>query len=363
VVSAGSPEVTIVVPSYNERDNVARAIERLDRALKGIAWEVIYVDDNSPDGTADTVRAIGRTDPRVRCIRRFHRRSRAGACLEGMLAAQGEFVVEFDGDLQHDEKIIPRMIDHLRRNEADLVIGSRYIGGGELTGMGESRLKVSRTAGHVARAVLGITVSDPTTGFSATRRTLIEEIMPELPVDGFHLVIDILALRTRKLRVAEVPYRLGERERGESKLEPRIFLDFIATFVARLTHNLVPRRFFLFGLVGLSGLLVHVAALWLLNSVGVPFLAAQFAAALLSIANNFWFNNVLTYRDRALHGLAAVRGFFVFMLICSFGLLSNISVAEWMFTLDQTWWLAGLTGALVSMVWNYAVSGALVWRE
>jgi dolichol-phosphate mannosyltransferase len=362
-VRAPSPELTVVVPSYNERANVEPVIERLDRALTGIAWEAIFVDDNSPDGTADAVRAIGRNDSRVRCIRRMHRRSRAGACIEGMLAAQGEYVVVYDADLQHDESIIPEMLRRLRADEADLVIGTRYREGSSTEGLVGVRLTMSRTAGRIARMILGVSVSDPTTGYSAARRSLIEQIAPELPTDGFHLVLDILAVRSRRFRISEIPYRFGLREHGESKIEPRIFLDFAATFVARATRNLIPRRFFLFGLVGISGVFVHLAALSALIATGIDFVAAQSVAALISIASNFWLNNILTYRDRALHGLAALRGLVVFALICSFGFLSNITVAEWVFSVQQTWWIAGFTGALISAVWNYAVSAALVWRE
>jgi dolichol-phosphate mannosyltransferase len=184
-----------------------------------------------------------------------------------------------------------------------------------------------------------------------------------LPSQGFKILLEIAANGAGTLKIVELPYRFRQRRAGTSKLDAHVALDFAALLVSRLTRNLLPPRFLLFSIVGASGVLVHLAVLALLKALAVGFAPAQVIAALAAIASNFWLNNVLTYRDRTLRGFAALRGFALFALICSFGLLSNISVADWLFSIDRTWWIAGLTGALISAVWNYAVSAALVWRE
>jgi dolichol-phosphate mannosyltransferase len=255
------------------------------------------------------------------------------------------------------------MLRILREGSADFVVGTRYTEGGSAAGLEGLRQGISRFAGRVAQLLLRVRISDPTSGFFATRRDVVDRIVGELATDGFNTMLDILANRKYPLRVAEVAYGFRAREHGESKLGIKVVFDFGALLLSRLTGNLLPQRFLLFCVVGLSGILVHLVGLAALKSLDVGFVAAQASAALLSIASNFWLNNVLTYRDRALHGFAAVKGLAIFALICSFGFLSNISVADWIFTIDNTWWIAGFTGALISAVWNYAVSAQLVWRE
>lgn len=358
-----SPELTVVVPTFNERDNVLPLAERLRTALAGERWEAIFVDDNSPDGTADAVRALGATDARIRCIRRVHRRGLAGACMEGMLASQARFVAVIDADLQHDEALLPVMLAAVRGGQADLAVASRYAEGGSTGEFARVRLLASRFATWLVHRLLGVTLSDPMSGFFLIRRDAVEAMAERLPSQGFKILLEIAANGAGTLKIVELPYRFRQRRAGTSKLDAHVALDFAALLVSRLTRNLLPPRFLLFSIVGASGVLVHLAVLALLKALAVGFAPAQVIAALAAIASNFWLNNVLTYRDRTLRGFAALRGFALFALICSFGLLSNISVADWLFSIDRTWWIAGLTGALISAVWNYAVSAALVWRE
>jgi len=143
----------------------------------------------------------------------------------------------------------------------------------------------------------------------------------------------------------------------------RVALDFAGLLLSRLSFNTLPQRFLLFCIVGVSGIAVHLSALAGLFTLGFRFDAAQAVAAFAAIGSNFWFNNILTYRDQTLRGSAALKGLILYAVICSFGFISNISVAQWMLRDDTTWWLAGFSGALISAVWNYAVSAALVWRR
>jgi dolichol-phosphate mannosyltransferase len=357
------PELTVVVPTFNERANVPILVERLATTLSMVNWEVVFVDDNSPDETFAVVRTIGAHDPRVRCIRRIGRRGLAGACIEGALASQARYVAVIDADLQHDETLLPAMLALLRADAADLVIGSRYLTADVVPGLSGKRRQASHIAGWLTRRLLRTDVLDPMSGFFMVRRELIEDCAPRLSVQGFKILADILASASQPIRVRELPYRFQTRLHGTSKLDTRAGLDFAGLLVAKATHGLVSIRFISFLMVGASGILVHLLALKaVLAFTGAPFAAAQTVAMLVSMTSNFYLNNRLTYRDQRLRGTAAARGLIIFYGLCSIGSLSNVGVAVWLYTNRPVWWLAGLLGSIVGAVWNYAVSSALVWR-
>jgi len=357
------PELTVVVPTFNERANVPILVERLGSTLSGIDWEIIFVDDNSPDGTFAAVRAIGANDPRVRCIRRIGRRGLAGACIEGALASQARYITVMDADLQHDEGLLPDMLALLRSDAADLAIGSRYLTADAVPGLSGKRLQASQIAGWLTRHLLRTDVLDPMSGFFMIRREILEASAPRLSAHGFKILADILASVSRSVRVRELPYRFQTRLHGASKLDSRAALDFAGLLVAKATHGLVSIRFISFLMVGASGILVHLLALKaVLALFDAPFAVAQTIAMIVSMTSNFYLNNRLTYRDQRLHGMAAVRGLLIFYGLCSVGSLSNVGVAVWLYTNRPVWWLAGLLGSIVGAVWNYAVSSTLVWR-
>jgi dolichol-phosphate mannosyltransferase len=358
-----APELTVVVPTFNERANVPLLVARLQRTLDGIDWEVIFVDDNSPDGTTLATRALGTNDARVRCIRRIGRRGLAGACLEGMLASQAHYVAVMDADLQHDETLLAGMLARLRRGDVDLAVASRYVGTGSAVGLTGRRVNYSRWSNVLARRLLGVELSDPMSGFFMLRRAAVEELAPSLSSQGFKILLDIVATARGTLRIAELPYVFRERQHGESKLDARIVLDFFALVLAKLTGDAVSFRFLMFCFVGLTGVFIHLAALAVaLDLGGLTFGPAQTAATVVAIAWNFALNNALTYRDQRLAGWAFVTGLLRFEVICAVGAVSNIGIATWIHGYDPRWWVAGLGGALMGAVWNYVVSAAFVWR-
>ena len=358
-----APELTVVVPTFNERANVPLLIARLQRTLEGTDWEVIFVDDNSSDGTAATVRALGESDARVRCIRRIGRRGLAGACLEGMLASQARFVAVMDADLQHDETLLTAMLARLRGGDVDLAVASRYVGTGSAEGLAGRRASYSRWSTDLARKLLRVDLTDPMSGFFMLRRAAVEELAPKLSSQGFKILLDIVATSGGTLRIAELPYVFRERQHGESKLDARIVLDFFALVLAKLTGDAVSFRFLMFCFVGLTGVFIHMAALAVMVDLGgLTFGAAQTAATVGAIAWNFVLNNALTYRDQRLAGWSFITGLLRFEVICAVGALSNVGVATWIYDYDPRWWIAGLGGALMGAVWNYVVSAAFVWR-
>ncbi len=361
--TAFCPKLSVIIPTFNERANVPILVERIAAALGAIPWEAIVVDDDSPDGTSAVARDLAQRDPRVRCIRRVGRRGLAGACIEGMLAAQGDYVAVIDADLQHDEKLLPKMFAVLDAGDADIVIGSRHIGDGSIGEFARTRAIGSDVAGWLARRLLGLTVTDPMSGFFMVRRAAVERVAPRLSSHGFKILVDILASSEGTLRVRELPYTFQSRIHGESKLDERVVVDYLELLIAKATHDLVPTRFVNFLLVGATSLVVHMIVLKLaLSGLALSFAVSQAVATIVAMTGNFVLNNLLTFRDRRLKGLGALQGLVLFYLICAVGAVSNLGVANWIFAHEPVWWLAGLAGALVGAVWNYAVSTELVWR-
>lgn len=359
-----APEITIVVPTLNERANIPILVARLQRLLAGVDWEVVFVDDNSADGTAAVARAIGEADSRVRCIRRIGRRGLAGALLEGMLASQARFVAALDADLQHDETLLMAMVERLRQGDVDLVVASRYIDGQSGEGFAPARARASRWSSIIARRFLGVELTDPMSGFFMIRRETVEELAPSLSSQGFKLLLDIVATARGKLRVVELPYVFRARQHGLSKLDTRVILDFAALVIAKLTNDAVSLRFLLFCFVGLTGVAVHMAALALaVDAAALRFSVAQAVATVVAITWNFVLNNRLTYRDQRLTGWRFLTGLLWFQAICSVGAVSNVGAASWLYDNGPGWWIAGLGGAVMGAVWNYVVSAAFVWRQ
>ena len=361
---AGLPVLSVVVPTFNERDNVTALYRKLDATLKGVAWEVVFVDDNSPDGTWDVVRALARRDGRVRCLRRIGRRGLSGACIEGILASSAPFAAVMDADLQHDETQLPNMLSLLQNGEAELVIGSRYVEGGSADSFNRHRAGASALATEVAKRVLGVRVADPMSGFFMVRRDRFEQLAPELSTQGFKILLDVIATAHGKLRTVEVPYAFGSRLHGESKLDSMVALDFVGLVLAKFTRDVISLRFLLFAMVGGTGLFVHLATLFVaLQVLEFPFPEAQAAGAFVAMTSNFILNNFLTYRDQRLKGFAILRGLLAFYIVCSVGLFANVGVAFSVYDQEPIWWLAGAAGALMGVVWNYAMSGLFVWRK
>ena len=358
------PELTVVVPTFNERANIAPLLDRLRSALVGIRWEAIFVDDDSPDGTAEIVRGVAQYDPQVRCLQRIGRRGLAGACIEGILASAAPFVAVIDADLQHDERLLPQMLQVLDNGAADLVIGSRYVPGGGVGDWSSGRIRMSGLATRLARVICKADVADPLSGFFMCRREVFEAALRRMSGQGFKVLLDLLASSPEPPRVRELPYSFRERQHGESKLDAMIAWEYGMLLADKLVGRFVPVRFALFGLIGGLGLIVHLGTLWLaLNLLGIEFAAAQAVATIVAMTSNFVLNNQFTYRDQRLRGPGLLRGLVVFYLICGVGAVANVGVASYAFTSSHTWWLAGVAGAVVGSVWNFAMSSVFTWRR
>jgi dolichol-phosphate mannosyltransferase len=359
------PELTVIVPTRNEYDNVRPVYEALCRTLEGIDWEAIFVDDDSQDGTPEAVCRLARLDRRVRCIQRIGRRGLASACVEGILASSAPYVALMDADLQHNEQLLPHMLKTLKTEPTvDAVVGSRYIEDGSIGIWSSHRAWLSSFATRIGRSILRVPIADPMSGFFMVRRETFQKSVRRLSSIGFKILLDILASSPHPLQVKEIPFHFRERQAGESKFDALIGWEYLMLLGDKIIGQIVPIRFVVFSLIGGLGLLVHLAVLWLcLIPMQLSFEVSQTMATGVAIIGNFTFNNWLTYHDLRLTGWRFVRGLFSFALICSFGAVANVGIATVLFTQQHSpWWISGIAGAAMSSVWNYAVTSALTWR-
>lgn len=364
-VIAPGPQVSVVVPTRNERDNIRPVYYALCRVLEGIDWELIFVDDDSNDGTPEAIWRLVRSDGRVRCIQRIGRRGLASACVEGILASSGPYAAVMDADLQHDEQLLRRMLEILiGEPDIDLVVGSRYVEHGSFGAWSRQRAFLSGLATRIAQSVLQVPIADPMSGFFMVRRETFQASVRKLSSIGFKILLDILASSSRPLQIREIPYQFRERHANESKFDALVGWEYLMLLADKIIGHIVPIRFLVFAVIGALGLLVHLSVLWFcLYPMQLTFALSQAVATGVAMTGNFTLNNWLTYHDRRLRGWKFLRGLLSFALICSFGAVANVGIATLLFNnYHSLWWFAGIAGATMSVVWNYAVTSALTWR-
>ena len=372
-------ELTVITPSYNERENVEPLIAKLIDALKGVRWEVIFVDDDSPDGTADKVRERARIDSRVRCVQRLGRRGLTSACAEAVLASSSPYVAIIDADLQHDERLLPQMLKILRESDVDVAIGSRYTERKLSDGFSRGRQAMSWIATRLAQTILRAKLSDPVSGFFMAKRAVFEESIRNLSGIGNKILVDTFASCPRTLKFRELPYEFRERVHGESKLDTLTVWEYLVLLADKVVGRFFPVRLLLFSLVGASGIVVHLATFWtiLLSGTAAAFTAnhahqfeiAQSVATVVAATSNFFLNNILTYRDRRLRGWSMLRGLASFLAICGVGAIVSISFAAqvlWLFPeamRDSKYVLtfASVCGIAVSVILNFSATFLFTW--
>ena len=356
-------DLTIVVPTFNERENVEELIRKIDAALTGIDWEIVFVDDDSPDGTAELVFRINHDDPRVRGIKRIGRRGLSSACIEGICSSSASNIAVMDADLQHDETALPAMLKMLNQDDLDLVVGSRFTSGGSTGGLPSTRVKMSKFATFLGTKLLGVKTTDPMSGFFMLRRSFFYDVAHDLSGKGFKILLDIFASSRRDVRFGEVPYEMRAREHGESKLDMVVLWEYLLLLLEKSIGKLIPVRFIFFVMIGLFGSLIHLAVLLSCYSVlEKSFLVSQSVAVAVAMTVNFFFNNLFTYSDRRLRGLRMLRGLVIFYLSCASGAAINIAIASYLYDHGIHVALAGLLGAGVGAVWNYTLSTQFAWK-
>lgn len=360
---AATPLLSIVVPTFGEKENVEELVRRVGVALPHTAWEIVFVDDDSPDGTAETVRSLARHDPRVRCIHRIGRRGLSSACVEGFLASSATYVAVMDADFQHDEQILPLMLLRLAQGGVDIVVGSRHVEGGSIGDWSGRRAAMSRFATGLSRLATHADLQDPMSGYFMMRREAFMNVARGLSLIGFKILLDIFASAPRPLRYEEIPYRFRGRLFGESKFDSAAMWDYAMLLADKTIGHVVPPRFVAFSVVGALGTLVHMATLTLLlKALGLDFNLSQASAAVVAMTGNFFLNNALTYRDKRLIGRRMLVGLLTFYAACGIGAAANVGIADYLFVSHHAWWIAGLSGVLIGAVWNYATTSVFTWR-
>jgi len=360
----GRIELGIIIPTYNERANIPVVIEALSKALTGIEWEAIFVDDHSPDGTAELVREIALENPRVRIIERIGRQGLSSACIEGMLATAAGYLAVMDADMQHDESILPKMLERIKRERLDIIVASRNIEGGSVGEFAPGRVWLSQLGARISRLVCRCNVSDAMSGFFLLDRKFFQQTVGRLTGTGFKILVDLLASSPRPVQLGEVPYHFRSRKLGESKLDVNVELEYLFLVVDKIVGRAIPTRFVLFVLVGSLGLLIHLGVLALLHyRTLIDFSWAQATATVVAMTFNFLLNNIVTFRDRRLKGGRLFRGLFSFYVACSVGAIINVSFAQFLHQRGVPWYLAGISGMAISSVWNYGVNTVLTWRR
>ena len=362
--SAAPLALAVVIPTYNERSNVAPLIALLDSALTGIAWESIFVDDDSADGTAAAVQSIGVQDRRIRCLRRVGRAGLASAVAEGMLSTCAPYIVVMDADLQHPPAAIRAMYQRLRDEDLDVVVASRYLQPGGIGEFAPARARLSGWGAWLSRLVTPRNLTDPMSGFFAVRRAFLEEVAYDLTAVGFKILLDIVASPRRPVRIGEVPYTFGVRQSGESKLDVNVGIEYLYLLLDKLLGQVIPLRFALFAAVGALGVVLHLFIIWMVHyQAGAPFAEAQIAGTYVAMIVNFLLNNVVTFRERRLRGWSLATGFAMFTAACTIGALSNVSLAEFLVGRGVPAWIAAVAGLTISSVWNYGVNEVFTWRR
>ncbi|MDE2562360.1 MAG: glycosyltransferase family 2 protein [Sphingomonadales bacterium] len=369
-------KLAVILPTLNERANIAPCVERIAAALEGVAWEAIFVDDNSKDGTSDEIRRLSQSDPRIRVIQRIGRRGLASAAIEGMLATAAPYVAVMDADLQHDPALLPQMLAAVDAEGYDIAVASRFAEGASTSEWNAPRReKASGIANTIARKVTGVELSDPMSGMFLLRAETLRADAHRLSGVGFKILLDIMATVDTPLRVKEFPMNFSARQHGESKLDQTVAFEFLVGLYDKWLGRWIPTRFALFGTVGAMGVVVQLGVLWVMLhgvfgerfvygnwSESVRFNVANTIAAVAAMTFNFVLNNELTYSDKRLRGfLPLMRGWAKFAVTCSLGLLTNIGSAAVLKDIGIHDVIAVITGIVLGSVWNFALSSRFVW--
>ncbi len=356
--------LAIILPTLNERVNLAPLVRRLEAALGEDGWEAIIVDDDSADGTADEARRLSRSDPRIRIIQRIGRRGLASAAIEGICATSAPFVAVMDADHQHDPALLRPMLEAVKQGQCDVAVASRFVDGGNADGLADNtRKRGSRLANRLARQITGVRLSDPMSGYFVMSADRVRALAPRLSGIGFKLLLDILAASDAPVQVQEFPMQLAQRRAGESKLDRAVIFEFLVGLYERSFGQIIPTRFALFATVGALGVVVHLAVLGIIFiAAGSAFVLAQAAATLAAMSFNFWLNNWLTYRDQQIRGfLPLLKGWSGFCATCAVGAFANVAAATLLENGGVHWVFSAIAGIILGSVWNYALSSRFVW--
>ncbi len=354
--------ISLIIPTYNERDNIIPLVERLSRALSSHSYEIVFIDDNSADGTAELAASLSDRYP-VKVTVRKNKRGLASAVVDGLSQVSSDIIAVMDADLQHPPEVIPDLLREIKSG-ADIVVASRYVEGGGCQGWSLTRRLISKGAIFLAHMLLPATrrVSDPMSGFFMFNKGVVQDA--ELKPTGYKILLEILMLG-KSQNVAEVPYTFITRERGKSKLSARQQVDYLKHILSLMRRKGELARFIKFCLVGASGVGVNMGLLWLLTEVGGVFYLMSAAISIeTSIITNFLLNNYFTFADRRQPGIKSLfKPLLKFNLVSLAGLGINLGIL-WLLTeaLGIFYLLSNLVGIAAATLWNYLINNWWTWK-
>ena len=360
------PTLSIVIPTYNEKDNISRILERLKKVLKSITYEVIFIDDNSPDGTAEVIKDRIKNSSKIHLIHRIGRKGLAGAVIEGVFAANADLVAVMDCDLQHDETKLLDMIDLFSKNNSlDIVIGSRFTETGEISEKAFSKMRElgSKATTLIIKKVLNIASTDPLSGFFMVKKKSFLKSSENLQTQGFKVLADFLATSGKNIEIKEIGYSFKNRIAGESKMNFLTALELIGLVLSQILKGRVSIRFILFCMVGLSGIFVQLLITGLAMLLINQFPTSQTLGIVVAMTSNYFLNNIITFQERKLKSLDLIRGLFSFYLICSLGAFTNIAIATYVFGFSSNWLISSFIGACFGAVWNFTLTSIFTWKS
>ncbi len=359
--------LSIILPTYNERDNICPLINKLLNLNAFYNLEILVIDDNSIDGTASLVRSIAQKDQRIRLVHRVDRTGLSSAIKEGFMNSTGSIVAVMDSDGQHEPDAIKEAIYKLNKDGLDLVIGSRFLGDSEIKGLSNRRKKGSSFANYFSRLSLSANYNNLTdfmSGCLVMKRESCVYYVHKVDVNGFKFLYELLAVSNGSLKVAEIGLTFQPRTYGKSKLDIAIFWDFLISLLHSLSLRILPRRAISFALVGATGVLVQLLSTEILTrSLQLDFVSALPYSVIVAATSNYLINNSLTFRSKRLKNWPLIKGLLKFLLVASLPVIANVGLATSFYNiLDMNAFWSQMAGILVVFIWNYVASSKFVWN-
>lgn len=355
-------EVSIVVPTYNERENLPLLVQKMSESLKDVKYELIIVDDNSPDGTGKLADELTKKLENLKALHRMEKKGLATAVVYGLKYARAPTVCVMDADLQHPPEKIPELLAEINGG-ADIAIASRYVQKGGVKKWGKRRRFISKGAEFLSRLtvprVQGLT--DPLSGFFAFKQEVVSGA--KLNPVGFKILLEILVKGTWQ-KIAEVPYVFGKRAHGKSSLGFGEHFNYLRHLLRLMRAGGEASRFLKFCLVGASGVVVNLGLLWILTEiVGFFYLVSAAFSIEASILSNFALNELWTFKDRANSTRGILRRALKFNMICVIGLMINLAILAALTELLGVYYMvSALFGIAAATLWNYMMSAMWTWK-
>ncbi|EMJ93657.1 glycosyltransferase [Leptospira alstonii] len=378
-----TPDVSVILPTYNERENIQILVPKITKVLKAYPHEIILIDDNSPDRTWEVAENLKTVHKNLIVIRRMEARGLSSAVISGMSVAKGKVFVVMDADLQHDEKILPTLVSPILKNRSDISVGTRYINGGSVSDWSWIRKNFSVFATRLTKLLLPIPVSDPMSGYFAISRSYFQKSADRINPRGFKILLEFLNVSEQRPKISEVAYTFQSRRFGKTKLDGSVIRNYLIALLDLRFGKKISPTFFLYSLVGSFGVLVNLSGFLIAETFRFPeistpfrFLNPLYTSVLfgieMSILSNFVLNNYFTFYEKRYIGIQLIRGLVLFHLVSLLGLLIQISVFQllyhriFVYELQSSGLLIKIISdsfaILTAMITNYFLNLNVTWK-